>query len=180
MIPSKTGPVPAYDTGQPDTPIEAPTEVEEEDPTESVGGIPEGDSAESIPQAEDPVFNTTSVMQIDITLSDAAYASLLSAPDVFVEGSVSANGHTWDPVGVRLKGSASWQPISQKPNWKLKFEDYADAAFYGYDRLTLNNNVWDASMMAQDLAYRFFADAGVPSPRTGYAWVTLNLSLIHI
>lgn len=166
--------VPAYDTGPLDTPVEAPTDLAADDPIESVPGVPAGDPTESVPQAEDPVFNTTGVLHIDITLSDAAYAALASAPDVFVEGSVSANGHTWDPVGVRLKGSASWQPISQKPNWKLKFEDYSEAGFYGLDRLTLNNNVWDASMMAQDLAYRFFADAGVPSPRTGYAWVTLN------
>lgn len=129
---------------------------------------------ETVEAWESPLFSDTEVVQIEITLSDEAVAALREAPSTYVEGSVSSGGHTWGSVGVRLKGSASWQPIDQKCNWKLKFEDYSEERFYGQKRLTLNNNVWDSSAMAQDLAYRFFADAGVPSPRTGYAWVTLN------
>lgn len=171
-----------------DLPAEAPTEApaprdtgtapDPDAPVEAVPGVGAdtgtGEPVEAVGQADDPVFSDTAILHIDIELSDEAVAALTTSPSAYVVGSVSANGHTWGSVGVRLKGSASWQPISQKPNWKLKFVDYSDERFYGLDRLTLNNNVWDASMMAQDLAYWFFAAAGVPAPRTGYAWVTLN------
>lgn len=129
---------------------------------------------ETIADWETPVFSDTEVMTIDIHLSEEAVAALIAAPSTYVEGSLTSGGHTWSPVGVRLKGSASWRPIHDKANWKIKFVDYTDERFYGLKRLTLNNNVWDPSMMAQDLAYRFFRAAGVPAPRTGYAWVTLN------
>ncbi len=129
---------------------------------------------ETVDAWESPVFSETEVMEIDLLLSEAAVDALRSDPNTFVEGSVTVGDHTWSPVGVRLKGSASFQPIDAKSNWKIKFEDYTDERFYGLDRLTLQNNVWDASMMAQDLAYRFFREAGVPAPRTGYAWVRLN------
>lgn len=129
---------------------------------------------ETVPEWSSPVFSETEVMQIEITLSETALASLRTDPTTFIEGSVTADGHTWSPVGVRLKGSASFQPIDAKANFKIKFEDYTEERFYGLDRLTLQNNVWDASVMAQDLAYRFFRAAGVPAPRTGYAWVTVN------
>ncbi len=129
---------------------------------------------ESVPGWDSPVFSDTSVMHIDLTLSEASYAALETDPTTYVEGSVTVGARTWSPVGVRLKGTASFQPIDAKANFKLKFEDYSEGRFFGLDRLTLQNNYWDPSMMAQVLAYRFFADAGVPSPRTGYAWVTLN------
>jgi hypothetical protein len=38
----------------------------------------------------------------------------------------------------------------------------------------LHNNVWDASAMAETLAYRTWREADNPAPRTGYAQVSIN------
>ncbi len=121
-----------------------------------------------------PVFSETDILFIDIELSEASYLALEAEPTTYVDGAVTVGEHTWSRVGVRLKGTASFQPIDAKASFKIKFEDYSDERFYGLDRLTLQNNYWDPTMMTQVLAYRFFASAGLPAPRTGYAWVTLN------
>ena len=46
----------------------------------------------------------------------------------------------------------------------------------GLDQLTFNNLVWDYSYFSDALAYDFFRDAGVPAPRTAYAWLTVNVA----
>lgn len=157
--PSSDGQEPAQDSGEAGTSWPAP------DPTVT---------EEALPGYDDPIYAEDGVLQIEITLSESAMNSLRSSPFEYVEGDLSYGGHTWQGVGVRLKGSASFRMLDDKPDWKIKFEDYGDERFYGLDRLTLQNDIWDTSMMAQNLAYRFFAAAGSPSPRTGYAWVTLN------
>jgi spore coat protein CotH len=45
----------------------------------------------------------------------------------------------------------------------------------GRDELTFNNLVVDHSFMSDALAYEFFRDAGVPAPRTAYAWLTTSV-----
>ena len=45
----------------------------------------------------------------------------------------------------------------------------------GLDELTFNSLVWDYSCLAEALAYEFFRDAGVPAPRTAYAWLSTSV-----
>jgi len=88
---------------------------------------------------------------------------------------VTFQGRTWPGVGVRIKGSASFQPIDEKPALKLEFDATVDGArLYGLERMTLNNEVWDPTMMAETMGYAAFRENGAPAPRTGYATVTLN------
>jgi spore coat protein H len=46
----------------------------------------------------------------------------------------------------------------------------------GLDELTFNNLVWDYSCLHEALGYEFFRDAGVPAPRTAYAWVSASIA----
>src|SRR6185369_7109003 len=43
------------------------------------------------------------------------------------------------------------------------------------DELTFNNMVADHSFMSDALGYEFFRDAGVPAPRTAYAYLTASV-----
>src|SRR5205814_3768787 len=44
------------------------------------------------------------------------------------------------------------------------------------DNLSYDNLVFDNSCMSETLAYEFFRDAGVPAPRTAYAWLSVSVA----
>ncbi len=46
----------------------------------------------------------------------------------------------------------------------------------GLDELTFNSLVTDDSCLGEALAYEFFREAGVPAPRTAYAWLSTSVT----
>jgi len=137
--------------------------------------------AESVDGPELFSWDRTRVHELTLNVSADGIDALRSLPTDWVSGSVTYNGQTWDPVALRLKGSASFQTIDAKPAWKIKFGEYVDGqTFHGLERLTLNNEVWDSSMMAETMAYWTWRDNGAPAPRTTYASVTLNGELLGL
>jgi hypothetical protein len=74
-------------------------------------------------------------------------------------------------IGVRLKGRASFQPIGDKPAFKVKFTEGEAERFLGLSRLTLNNMVQDPSGIRERLAYRVYRDVGVEAPLANSARV---------
>ena len=121
------------------------------------------------------LYNDSVVHRFELELSADALHRLELDPKAYVEGAMVHEGERWEPIGVRLKGSASFQPIGQKPALRLDFDQYVDGmSFHGHERIGLHNNVWDASAMAETLAYRTWREADNPAPRTGYAEVYLN------
>jgi len=125
-----------------------------------------------------PLFDPTSVAQIDFTLSQASKDSLNTSPATYVPAtfSLSQNGTAYasSTVGLRLRGSTSFRTLDGKASFKVKFKEFGGPAFLGLKKLTLNNMVQDESMIHEELAYELFRGLGVPAPRTGYAYVRLN------
>ncbi|MFN7146008.1 MAG: CotH kinase family protein [Myxococcota bacterium] len=112
---------------------------------------------------------------IHIELSDEAMASLRLDRLTWVEGAVTIDGMRYAPVEVRLKSThGSRREVDQKPGWKIDLDGMADFSWKGLTRLTLNSMVQDQTYLREHLAYTFFADAGVPSPRL--AWVSLRVN----
>lgn len=134
------------------------------------------DEVEQLPGVEEVgIFDPETVHVLELELDAHSYATLAATPDEYVGGTVTFEGRTWERVGIRVKGSASYQPLDEKPALKLKFHEYdKDQRFLGLERLTLNNEVWDPTMMAENLSYEAWRAAGSPAPRTGYATVSLN------
>lgn len=78
-------------------------------------------------------------------------------------------------VGIRLKGSSTWQGLNQKPNFKIKFDEYVkDGELLDADCFDLHNEMYDPSYMKEFLAYKAFREAGLPASRTGWAHLTVN------
>lgn len=133
------------------------------------------------------LYEPDTVVVIDLKLSEAAIAELEAVPDEYVEGEFRIAETDGTPegagpytapltVGVRLKGGhGSFRDLDGKAALKVKFDEYEeDQTYLGLEKLTLNNMVQDASMLHEALAYPAFRAAGVPAPRTGYAYVYLN------
>ena len=88
---------------------------------------------------------------------------------------VTVDGETHADVGVRKKGFLGSQSDT-KPALKLRFDKYVDDQSLGgvMERMTLNNNIQDPSMVNTCLSYRVFAAAGSPAPRCNFATVSVN------
>ena len=146
---------------------------------------PDGDGApdetrepEEVPAAGDvsqELLSGDVVREIDLELSDEAIDSLRAEPRVNVRGALIYRGRRLEPVGVRLKGQNSFQPIDEKPSFRIELDTYVDGGeLLGLDDLTLNNMVSDPTMLHERMAYRAARLAGVPASRAGYAFVTVN------
>jgi len=100
------------------------------------------------------------------------------APAVFrytdFMATATIDGERLQRVGVRKKGFIGSLSVT-RPSIKIRFNQYVQRQHIaGVRRLTLNNNRQDPSNIMQCLAYRLFADAGVPTPACGFAQVTIN------
>jgi RNA polymerase sigma factor (sigma-70 family) len=80
-------------------------------------------------------------------------------------------------VAARLKGNGTWlgSLSGHKRAFKVDLNKFAQGQKLGdLDEMAFNNLIADYSCMSDTLAYEFFRDAGVPAPRTAYAWLTVS------
>jgi hypothetical protein len=129
------------------------------------------------------LYDPATVWVIHLTLPQASEEKLEAEPDEYQPGGFSIAATTGAPgsegasstpvkAEVRLKGSASFQNLSGKSAFKLKFKKGERP--FGLKKLTLNNMIEDVSMTHETLAYEVAREAGVPAPRTGFADVYVN------
>lgn len=135
----------------------------------------------------DSMLAPETVVAIDLQLAPAALEALEAAPGKYVEGTFSLAESTdgtpaglgaFSPpiaVGIRLKGSASFESLAGKAAFKVKFNEFVKGQkFLGLKKMTLNSMVQDPSMTHEVLAYEAFRAAGIVAPHAGYAYVRLN------
>lgn len=158
---------------RPEPPAWAPPEVREPPvPTPRIGlaDVPGGAAA-----AQNAIlFSDDELPVFDLELSEAALEALRADPYGWVEGALTWRGLRFEPVGVRVKGENSFQPIDAKPSLKIDLNRYEDLALLGLRGLTLNNMDDDPSQLHERLAYRVYREFGVPAARATHAWVRLN------
>ncbi len=127
-------------------------------------------------EARAELFRRERVVDVDIRLDVDAVDALRREPRVFVTGDVTLDGETRAGVGVRLKGSNSFQDIDGKPSFRLRFDtsDAAGGPFCGLERLVLNNMASDPSQGREVLAWQALVDAGLTGPEVTWARLVLN------
>ena len=126
------------------------------------------------------LYDPARVTLVDLVVPQASVDALWAAPRDYVPATFHAtvDGVEQPPleVGVRLKGRiGSFRNLDQKAGFKVKFNEFEPGQrFLGLKRMTLNNQVQDPSTIHEWTAYTIFRAMGVPAPRIGYAFVTLN------
>ncbi|TWT30453.1 Inner spore coat protein H [Posidoniimonas corsicana] len=140
----------------------------------------------------DALFDPGRLLEVEITLPEEDWDQLrrqtrfrggfgamfgsdpADKPFTYFKGDVTIDGVAVGSVGVRKKGFFG-SLDETRPSLKIKFDKYVDQdPAAGLDKLTLNNNKQDASVLSQLLAYRVFNDAGVHAPRCSLALVKVN------
>jgi spore coat protein H len=88
------------------------------------------------------------------------------------QAQVIVNGRRYQDVTLRKKGFLG--SLSRlRPSLKLELSDNCEPAC-PFKRLTLNNNLQDASKVRQCITYDLFDQAGLPAPRCNLAHVSVN------
>jgi hypothetical protein len=94
----------------------------------------------------------------------------------WTHGRLDFGGRTFTNVAVRLKGNMAVL-YEQKRPFKVDLNRFTKGQKLGQvDELTFNNLCWDYSYLRDALGYEFFREAGVPAPRTAYAWLSASVA----
>lgn len=105
-------------------------------------------------------------------------ASMMGIEFQYVHADLEFEGQTFKDVGLRYKGNGTFveSRASLKRSLKIDLNQYVKGQkLAGVATLNLHNNVTDASMMNEVLAFRAFRDAQVPAPRTAFARVFVTV-----
>ena len=136
----------------------------------------------------DTLFAPDHLMQVEVTMdpddwhalrishreTGEGFSQIVEKPYEYYPATAVIDGRDIGEVGIRKKGFFG-SAISTRPSLKLKL-DYVieDNEFAGQDRLTFNNNNQDSTRAQTVLVYQFMNDAGVKSPLSNLARVTVN------
>ncbi|HEV3440410.1 MAG TPA: PVC-type heme-binding CxxCH protein, partial [Gemmata sp.] len=99
----------------------------------------------------------------------------------WVEADFTADGKTLKKVGVRYAGDITYFVSAQglKRPLKIAFDKFSAQQFDGLSAIQLHAMPLDPAKAREVLAYSVFRAAGVPSPRTAFAEVTLAVPGKH-
>ena len=87
-------------------------------------------------------------------------------------------GVSFTNVAARYKGNGTYLTslYGSKRAFKVDLNRFTKGKkLAGLDEFTFNNLIDDRSYMSDTLAYEFFRDAGVPAPRTAYAYLSVTV-----
>lgn len=175
----------AVDSGEPDADADADI-----DTATDIGDLDRDTAQEAAEEAAYAAFYDVRVVQqvvLALTSADAdamdeealrEYTIHPSNPVLtYFPASITINGETIADVGVRLKGSSTFQFWEQKPSLKVKFsENDPDQRFAGLKRATFNNMTGDPAMSREVVGYHFWQEAGMAVPAANFAqvWVSFD------
>lgn len=94
----------------------------------------------------------------------------------WTHANLELGGVAFTNVAARVKGNARslYEPTRA---YKVDLNKFVPGQkLGGLDELTFNSLVWDYSCLGEALGYEFFREAGVPAPRTAYAWLSASVT----
>lgn len=125
-----------------------------------------------------PLYNSEGITLIEITFDDNDWDQKLD--DFYAAGNnerllatVEINGETFDSVGIRYRGGASYDADQVKNPLNIKLDHVKNHDYDGYETLKLNNGAKDPSFIREVLSAEI-ANEFMPSPSANYAKVFVN------
>ncbi len=125
------------------------------------------------------LYDDVSVARIDITINPAAIQYMYANPysDSLHQASFKFSNRfitdSLDMVGFRIRGNTSRN--SKKKSFKISFNDFVPGRnFYSVDKLNLNGEHNDPSIIRSKLSFDHFRNVGVPASRASHAGLYIN------
>lgn len=139
--------------------------------------LPPWSSNELVPDGLSPdeaLFRWDVVHEIRFTSTPEDIQRLQNNPRTYAPTTIYFDG-VEVVVGMRLKGSSTYRPLSGKPSLKIKLDAGTPGySLFGVEGFNLHNQVADPSFIGEHLGYLLMREMGVPAPRTGLAAVWLG------
>jgi spore coat protein H len=121
------------------------------------------------------LFTQPKVYQLKIEIPSASLESLKNDPRKYIKGVIREGDKVYADVGIRLKGSGSFQPLQKKPSLAIKLNEFVSGVrFHGHTKIFLNNSHQDPTFMCEAVGSELFRAADVPVSRINYARIELN------
>ncbi|MCB0748033.1 MAG: CotH kinase family protein, partial [Ignavibacteriae bacterium] len=127
------------------------------------------------------IYDDSEVAEIRITMNPDDLQYLYDNPekenDSMMVSSINFKNalieETIDSVGIRIRGNTSRE--SAKKSFKLSFNTFIKGRkFYSLEKLNLNGEHNDPSIIRSKLCWDFFNDIGIASSRASHAAVYIN------
>ncbi|MGO4734839.1 CotH kinase family protein [Paenibacillus sp. 2KB_22] len=137
-------------------------------------------------QAYESLFQTDNVIDVNVTIDEADWKSMLESPldKDYKNVSVEVDGNKLDNVGFSTKGNLTLKAVasmedSDRYSFRLKFDKYDKTqTLLGLDKMVLNNNYADPSYMREVLHYEALRSIGMDVPMTNYVNLYVNGELV--
>ena len=151
-------------------------------------GLAAQEQAADSPLSTEQLFNGQRLLKVEIEIEKEQWNELrqqtLDFVTAFSKGPITPR-YTYFPATVKVDGRVLAKAAIRKkgffgsmdpdrPSLKVKLDTADQKLMGGLEKLTLNNNKQDRSLASQFLAYRLFAAAGLPAPRSSLALVSVN------
>ncbi len=130
------------------------------------------------------VFDFNGIHDIYITFTQPNYLDSLiyykEQGDItgdykYMETTINFDGQIINSTGIRLKGNSSFAGSGIKKSIKLKFNKYVSGQkLDGMDKINLNNNFNDPTLMREKLFLDVLGETNVYAPRCVYSRVYIN------
>ncbi|MEQ1505384.1 MAG: CotH kinase family protein [Myxococcota bacterium] len=140
-------------------------------------GADNGDGpSETLDPATETVFTDALVHMIEFTVSQQGFNQLSQSNRPEVHTEVSIDGVSLPDVGLKLKGSASYNDMSGKPAFIVDLNAWVPGTkFRDLKAFKLHNgNVYDPTRTHDYLTYQLARESGLMAPRVGWAQVFVN------
>ena len=124
-----------------------------------------------------PLYNPEGITLIEITFENSNWDQQLD--DLAAVGNdrlfatVEINGESFDSVGIRYRGGATYDPAQGKNPLNIKLDFIKNHDYDGYETLKLNNGAKDPSFVREVLSFDI-ANQYMPSPQANFAKVFVN------
>ncbi len=133
---------------------------------------------EDIRRESEKIFGKLRVVPLKISIEEQYLGKLQKSYTnlpVYVPAEIQQGSNVYSQVGLRLRGVSTFQPVDEKPNFTLKFNEFVDGQkFFGLRKIHLSNAMFDKTYVQELLAYQLFTAAGVVAQRVNFARVELN------
>ncbi len=128
--------------------------------------------------AQDDFYDVNTIQEIKISFEQENWRYVLDSlrfnGEGLLLGSIEINGQKFNDIGVRYRGSRSFQPGSKRNSLyiKLNFID-KEQNYQGQQTVNLSSALRDPSMVREVLGYEI-ARQYLPAPRANYTKVFVN------
>lgn len=148
----------------------------------TLAGLKAAAAEDGIKQAYESVFAGDNVINVNVTIADEDWESILASPldKDYKNVTVDIDGTVIENVGFSTKGNLTLKSVaamtdSDRYSFRLKFDKYDKSqTWLGLDKLSLNNNYSDPSYLREYLHYEALKAIGLDSPLTVFVNLYVN------